>query len=129
MSVKNVFAQVKTSQSLEDVVDAVSLAMRRMGGRVDSRDAAVEVFDGTAGVTFAFMAKFHASIRVSKSKKKENVYDIDCQVRYSPNGIFWVCLISGFCLLLPWVGNVLYVFMDPAVSYQQALDRVQIELE
>ena len=129
MPVKNVFAQVKTDQSFEDVVDAVVLEMRRMGGQVIARDGTIEVVDGTSGVALAFVAKFHANIRVSANKKKENVYDLDCQIRYSPNSIFWICLISGFCLVLPWVGNVLYVFIDPAASYQQVLDRVQVEVE
>ena len=129
MPSKTVFTQVNTNQSLEEVTDAVVVAMRKLGGQVIPRGSTIEVIDGTSGVDLAFVAKFQANVCVTKNKKKENTYDIDCQIRYSPNGVFWICLISGFCLFLPWIGNILYLFINPVTSYQQTLDRVQAELE
>jgi hypothetical protein len=129
MPTKTVFTQVNTTQSLEEVTDAVIIAMRRLGGQVIPRGSAIEVIDGTSGIDLAFVAKFQANICINENKKKENTYDIDCQIRYSPNSVFWICLVAGFCLFLPWIGNVLYLFINPVTSYQQTLDRVQAELE
>jgi hypothetical protein len=130
MPSKTVFTQVKTTQSLEEVVDAVQVALRRLGGQVLPRGSTIEIIDGNAGISFAFLAKFQAFVSINQNKKKENVFDIDCQIRWSPNSIFWICFIAGFCLfLVTWIINVLYLFIDPIPSYQQALDRVQAELD
>jgi hypothetical protein len=80
-------------------------------------------------VSCAFVAKFQAFVSITQNKKKENTFDIDCQIRWSPNSVFWLCLIVGFCLIITWIGNLLYLFIDPVPSYQQALDRVQAELD
>jgi hypothetical protein len=129
MTSKTVFTQVKTTQSLEEVTDAVVIALRRLGGQVFPRGSTIEVVDGNAGVSCAFVAKFQAFVSITQNKKKENTFDIDCQIRWSPNSVFWLCLIAGFCLIITWIGNLLYLFIDPVPSYQQALDRVQTELD
>ncbi len=129
MSTKSVFAEVKTNQSLEEVTDAVVLEMRKLGGQVIDRNGAIEVIDGTSGVDFAFVAKFQANVYVAPNKKKDNTYNIDCQIRYSPNAVFWICFILGLCTFFPWIGNVLYLFISPVTAYQQALNRVQAELD
>ncbi len=129
MQSKTVFTQIKTDQSLEEVTDAVMLGMRRLGGQVIPRGTTIEVIDGVAGIDLAIVAKFQAVVSITQNKKKDDTYDIDCQIRYSPNGVFWLCFIAGFCLFIPWVGNVLYLFIDPMPAYQQVLDRVQAELQ
>jgi uncharacterized protein (DUF1330 family) len=129
MASKTVFTQVKTTQSLEEVTDAVTTSMRRLGGQVFPRGGTIEVIDGNAGVSCAFVAKFQAFVSITRNKKKENTFDIDCQIRWSPNSIFWICLIAGLCLVFTWIGNLLYLFIDPVSQYQQALDRVQAELD
>lgn len=120
---------MKTTQSLEEVTDAVVIALRRLGGQVFPRGSTIEVVDENAGIPFAFLAKFQAFVSITQNKKKDNTFDIDCQIRWIPNSVFWLCLIAGFCLLFPWIGNLLYLFIDPVPSYQQALDRVQAELD
>lgn len=130
MGIKTVFTQVTTTKSLDDVTDAVVIAMRRLGGQVIPRNNTIEVIDGSSGVDYAFVAKLHATVCVSQNKKKDNTYDIDCQIRYSPNSVFWICLVAGFCLFaITWVGCILYFCINPVPAYQQALDRVRAELE
>lgn len=130
MASKTTFTQIKTTQSLEEVTDAVVIAMRRLGGEVFPRGSStVEVTNGNAGISCAFVAKFQAFITITQNKKKENTFDIDCQIRWSPNDVFWLFFIMGWCLLITWIGNLLYLFIDPVPSYQQALDRVRAELD
>jgi len=130
MPTKSAFAEVQTTRSLEEVTDAAVLEMRKLGGQVIARNGTIEVIDGTSGINFAFLAKFQANIYISPNKKKDNTYNIDCQIRYSPNSVFWICLILGFCLFtITWIGNALYFFINPVPAYQQALNRVQAELD
>lgn len=129
MPSKTVFTQLKTDQSLEDVTDAVATAMRRLGGQVSHRGTMIEVIDGNQGVDLATKAKLQAYVSVSKNKKKDKTYDIDCQIRYSPNSVFWICFWLGWCLVITWIGNLLYLFVNPVPAYQQVLNRVQAELE
>jgi hypothetical protein len=129
MPTKSVFAEVQTTRSLEEVTDAVALEMRKLGGQVITRNSAIEVIDGTSGVDFAFVAKFQANVYVAPNKKKDDTYNIDCQIRYSPNAVFWICLILGLCTFFAWIVNLLYLFINPVTAYQQALNRVQAQLD
>ena len=129
MGIKTVFTQVITTQSLDDVTDAVIVSMRRLGGQVIPRGSAIEVIDGISGIDLAFVAKFQATVCVTQSKKKDNTYDIDCQIRYDRSGFCWICCIAGFFTIFAWIVPILYLFINPVPAYQQALERVQAELE
>jgi hypothetical protein len=128
MAIKTVFLQLKTSEPIEEVVEAVQLSLRRLGGQVLVKDNTIIVTDGSQGVSLGFLAKIKATVTISPSKRKKGAYDIDCQIIRKPSEIFWICLVLGFCLLITWAGNIAYLFVDPIPAYQQALDRAQYEL-
>ncbi|MCP9818945.1 hypothetical protein KBZ18_05500 [Synechococcus sp. Cruz-9H2] len=128
MAIKTAFLQLRTSEPIEEVVEAVQLSLRRLGGQILARNNTIIVTDGSQGVSLGFLARIQATVTVSPSKRKEGAYDIDCQIITKPSGIFWICLALGFCLIISWAGNIAYLFVDPIPVYQQALDRVQYEL-
>ncbi len=71
MASKTVFTQVKTTQSLEEVTDAVVIALRRLGGQVLPRGSTIEVIDGNAGVSVPSSLSFRhllASPRIKRRK-------------------------------------------------------------
>lgn len=95
-----------------------------LGGTMMENAAGVQVTQGTSGVSFAFAANFDAMINIRQSA--QNKYEFLGTVNWSPNGLFWACLIIGFFVFgILWIVPILYLFIDPTQAYQQAFFRIQ----
>ncbi len=119
---------VKTDKSIEEVIDATKRALRRVGGGINSSGNNIRVMNGANGVSMAFMSTLSAIIEVQEHK--DNKFTINATITKTPNAMFWVALVAGFCLfLISWILNILYFVSDPTPQYQMALDQVQNELD
>ena len=72
--------------------------------------------------TFGFVATFDAAVKLKQVNQER--YEVEAYVNWRPNMLFWICLVLGFFFLIPWIVNILYLFVDPS-PYQKALDRMQ----
>ena len=120
-------SQVNTEKPIEEVVEAASRAMRRVGGGITSSGNTLNVMNGVNGVSMAFVSTLNARIEVEKNK--DDKYTINASITKTPNVLFWVSLVAGFCILVSWVLNILYLTSDPTPQYQAALDQIHNELD
>lgn len=123
MGNKTVFYTFESDHPLPKVREAVQKSLILLGGMVMDQGDGFEVRQAINGVNFAFAANFSAYVNIKHSAP--NKYELLCNINWSPNGVFWVCLIAGLFLFVPWIVNLFYLFIDPTQVYQQALFRAQ----
>jgi hypothetical protein len=124
MGSKTIFYTLETDKPVKEVREAVKKSLLFLGGSVVEQGDGFQVKQGVAGVNFSFTANFDAIISMRQSS--QNRYEFFGTVNWSPNGLFWTCLIIGFFIFgVLWIVPLLYLFIDPSQSYQQALFRVQ----
>ncbi|MGA1866671.1 MAG: hypothetical protein ACMUFK_04305 [Thermoplasmatota archaeon] len=121
---------VNTDAPLIVLLEAVQDALSPLGGNVTTNDekGILNIADGKMGIFGDFM--FDCSATLFIKKKSEGRYDIKCSIRKSPNFIFWLMLIGGFCTgLWPvWVFNIYYLFIDLGKEYQKKLESLETHL-
>lgn len=123
MGNKMVFHTFESEQSLADVKAATRRSLAMLGGTLLEHDSGFQLKQGTTGVTYAFAANFDASINLRQSAPGK--YELTGTIHWSPNGLFWGCLIVGaFVFGILWIVPILYLFIDPMQAYQQALMRI-----
>jgi hypothetical protein len=89
-----------------------------LGGQVMAAGETTFIKGGSQNVQFAFAADFKTTITVQHSQPGS--YNVIANVEWSPNTIFWVCLVIGFFVFgILWIVPVLYFFIDPTNAYQQ----------
>jgi hypothetical protein len=124
MGSKTIFYTLETDKPVEQVRESVKKSLMFLGGTVFEQGDGFQVKQGVTGVNFAFTANFDALINMRQSSP--NKYEFFGTVNWSPNGLFWACLIIGFFIFgILWIVPLLYLFIDPSQAYQQALFRIQ----
>lgn len=124
MGSKTVFYTMETDKPMAQVREAIKKSLAFLGGTQFEQGDSFQVKQGTIGVNFAFAANFEALINMRQSAP--NKYEFFGTINWSPNALFWVCLIVGFFVLgILWIVPILYFFIDPSQVYQQALFRIQ----
>ena len=122
-----VFRRITCGRSIDDVMRAAEYSLRSLGGSVYRSGSTITIRNGTVGVSFPFVADFDA--RMTVLERGSGVYDVECSITMIPNTVFWICAIVGFfCLWFLWGVNVLYFVVDPRSPYEQALQRLEMEL-
>lgn len=128
MGNKMVYYSMETDRPIEQVREALKNSLMLLGGTIYQQGDGFQVQDGVNGVNFAFAAKFDAIINVRPTAP--NRYEFFGNVNWSPNGLFWACLIIGFFVFgILWLVPLLYLFIDPTSAYQAAFFRVQSLLD
>lgn len=123
MGNKTVFYALDTDRSLPQVKEAAKKSLAFLGGTILEQGEGFEIKQGINGVKFAFAANLDALVIIRQSAPSR--YEFYCTINWSPNALFWVCLIIGFFVFgILWIIPLLYLFMDPSQAYQQALFRV-----
>lgn len=121
---KTIFHTLETNKPLPQVKEAVKKSLILLGGSILEQGDSFQVKQGVNGVNFAFTANVEAYISVRQTAP--NKYELFSSVNWTPNALFWVCLIVGFFVFgILWIIPLLYVFVDPMPAYQQSLYRVQ----
>lgn len=124
MGSKTVFYTLETDKSMAQVREATKKSLLFLGGVLLEQGDSFQIKQGANGVNFAFTANLDALINVRQSAP--NKYEFFGTINWSPNGLFWACLIIGFFIFgILWIVPMLYLFLDPSQAYQQTLFRVQ----
>ncbi|HOU24642.1 MAG TPA: hypothetical protein PKW05_11665 [Anaerolineae bacterium] len=127
MGSRNLYLQIDTDKTPEQIKEAMKTAFRTLGGAMHDRPTGLEIRQGTNGVSFGFAADLTASVDLRQVK--ENRYEIECQLNWKLNGLSIACLVIGiFVFGILWIVPLLYLFFNPESAYQQALHRVQTYL-
>jgi hypothetical protein len=127
MASKTVFYTIETNKPIEQVRAALKNSLMLLGGMVLEQGDNFQVQQGTNGVNFAFAANFDAMINMRQTA--ENKYEFIGTVNWSPNTLFWICLIVGiFVFGILWIVPLLYIFIDPSQAYQQVFFRLHTML-
>jgi len=120
---KTVTRMITTAAPPDVMMNATVQAMRQVGGQIEGvSPGTFKITQGNANVQFAFLANMAANVTVQTML---GGYTITTYINMSPNVWFWVCAVAGFFFVIPWIGNVLYFFIDPTQQYTQALNFVQ----
>jgi hypothetical protein len=120
MGSKTVYYTLETDQPLDLVTEAAGRALTMVGGTIVPIAGGYEITQGVNGVNFAFTADFKAYVQVRAIDQRR--YEVIANINWSPNAVFWVCLVVGVCVVgLLWIVSLLYFFIDPSSTYQQAL--------
>jgi hypothetical protein len=128
MGSKTVYYILDTDKPIEQVRDALKKSLMFLGGTTFEVGDGFQVKQGMNNVNFAFTANFDAQVNVRQSTA--NRYEIFSTINWSPNGLFWACLIIGFFVFgILWVIPLLYLFIDPSQAYQQAFFQAQSMLK
>ena len=124
MASKNIFHVIETDRPYAQVKDAVKRSLMFLGGQMYENADGFQLKQAVNGVSFAFAANFDSYIQMRQTGPTR--YEISGLINWSPNTLFWICLIGGiFVIGLAWVVNLLYLFIDPSNAYQQAFFRAQ----
>ena len=124
MGSKTVFYTLETDKPLSQVKEATKNSLMFLGGTLFEQGDGFQIKQGANGVNFAFAANLDAFVSVRQSAA--NKFDFFGTVNWSPNTLFWACLIIGvFVFGILWIIPLLYLFIDPSTAYQQALFRIQ----
>jgi len=126
MGSKMVYHRIQSQKTLPEVREAVKRSLMFLGGSVFDAGNGFRLTQGTNGVNFAFAANFDALVDIRESQPGN--YDITANVTWSPNAVFWIGLVSGFFLVIPWIVPILFLFIDPTSAYQQAFFQAQNSL-
>jgi hypothetical protein len=123
MSTKMAFYQFESNKNLSEVKEAVRKSLSFLGGITLDQGDTLVVNQGVNGVNFAFTATFQALVGIRQTTP--NKYEIMANIKWSPNALFWICLVIGFFIFgILWIIPILYLFIDPTNAYSQALYRV-----
>lgn len=123
MGNKTIFYTLETDKSLSEVKEATKRSLMFLGGTLYEQGDTFQIKQGANGVNFAFTANIEAVINLRQSTPGK--YEFFGTLNWSPNAMFWICLIAGFVIVIPWLIPLLYLFIEPSNAYQQALFRVQ----
>ena len=124
MGTKTVFYTIESENSLVEMKAKLKQSLLFLGGTLVDYDTGFQLKQGTNGVNYAFAANFEAMISIRQPAL--NKYEIWCAINWSPNTLFWICLVVGvFVFGILWIVPILYLFIDPTSAYQNALFRVQ----
>jgi hypothetical protein len=124
MASKTFVTRIHTDQAVVAVQDATIATLRTLGGSIQQNGIGFELTQASQGVTFAFIANFTTLVTIRSLHR--DTYEVECIVQWSPNWLFWLCVILGvFAFGVLWVIPILYFFIDPTDIYQQALYRIQ----
>jgi hypothetical protein len=127
MGSKTIIHSIESGKPLTDIKEATKKSLMLLGGTVVDFGDGFQVKGGDSGIQMAFVADFESMISIQD--QGNNHWNIMATISWSPNTIFWVCLISGFFLVIPWIINILYLFVDPTQAYQQRLFMVNSFLD
>lgn len=123
MGNKIIFHTLESKKSLVDIKAATKRSLSMLGGTLVEYESGFQLKQGATGVSYAFAANFDASINVRQIAPDK--YELTGTIQWSPNGLFWGCLIVGaFVFGVLWIVPILYLFIDPMQAYQQAFIRV-----
>ncbi len=121
---KTIFFTLESNKSLDQVREATKKSLMLLGGTIFEQSDGFQIKQGVNGVNFAFTANVEAFVSVRETAP--NKYELFGSINWSPNALFWVCLVVGFFVFgILWIIPLLYVFVDPMPAYQQTLYRVQ----
>ena len=124
MGSRNLYSQVRTARSPDDIWAVISDAFRSVGGTTRGTPRGLEIRQGVNGVSFAFSADLTAI--VSLRRLRQDLWEVECAIQWKPSTLSIVCLIVGFFVVgILWVVPILYLFFKPEDPYQQALHRVE----
>jgi hypothetical protein len=122
MGSKTIFLNLDTDKSMDEVKTATQKALMMMGGTIQNRGDGFQHLQAKNGINFSFAADFDTFVSIREIKPGK--YELLLNANWKPNVLFWVCLIAGFFLGLPWIINILYLFIDPTSAYQNSLYHV-----
>lgn len=130
MGRKTLWGHVTTTSTIEEVRETTKNCFRFLGGTIEDVSKGtvkgIHIANGTQGVSFAYSAKFDTYIVVSSPK--QDTYEIEVLIKWRWNWFSWLCFLFGFELLVPWIVPILFFFINPTHSYQEAIDRIQTSL-
>jgi hypothetical protein len=114
---------ISSSGTVDQVVDAVRVALQPMGGVVSRTPTGLYITGGAAGVNFAFTAKTTAQVDVRQVAQER--FEVTCSIAWSPAAVVWICLVVGFFIFgILWLVGLFYLFYNPTQAYQLALSRL-----
>jgi hypothetical protein len=120
MGSKIVYYQFTTDQPIDVVMNAAKRSLMLVGGEMQAFGNNLNITQGNQGVNFAFTANLEAIVSVKEAPNDQ--IEVMANINWKPNGIFWACLIIGFFIFgILWIIPLLYLFLDPTSTYQQAL--------
>jgi hypothetical protein len=116
--------RLATSANPSHVFMAVEEKFRSSVGGVVSRVGnKVFTIGGAVNTNLFGVAEIYSEVTLTQNLA--GYVDIDCKIRLTPSGLFWVFGIGGFfCLLFLWIGNILYFTIDPRMAYLTALNQI-----
>jgi hypothetical protein len=124
MGSKTVFYTLTTDKTMPEVKEAARKSLMFLGGSLFEAGDGFQIKQGVNGVNFAFAANFETMLNIRQAAP--NKYEFFANINWTPNTLFWVCLIVGiFVFGILWVVPLLYLFIDPSQAYQDALFRIQ----
>jgi len=124
MGSSNLYTQVTTSKTPEEIKEGMRTAFRSLGGAMEETPTGFAIKQGAQGVSFAFTADIKADVNLRHVS--ENRYEVECLVNWKMNALSWICFLIGFFIFgILWIVPILYLFVRPTEAYQQALNRVQ----
>jgi hypothetical protein len=116
-------AYVETAKTKEQLKVDVAGMLRSLGGTLYSTPTGFTLVNGNYGVQMSSTANLSANVVVQPIK--ENKYEIQIYLDWRWGTLMWVVLVLGILLGgIPWLFLLLYLFFDPAPTYQQALARL-----
>ncbi len=127
MGSKILYTQVRTSASLEQVVDSLAQCLLPLGGAISKSNNVVQLEGGKEGVQFGFTADFssHAVVQLSGT----DTFNITMNIQWKMNTLTIICLIVGvFSAGILWIVPLLFFFVDPASVYNYYLLMFQSKL-
>lgn len=124
MGSKSLSYTVTSNKKLDEIVLDVKSSFRPLGGVMrDFGTNGIEISGGKEGITFGFLYDIDSMIKIVDLGN--NKFDIQCNINWKPNMIFWVCLIAGLFVLVTWIANIAYAVMDPSKKYMETLYKLQ----
>ncbi len=124
MGSKTVFFTLESDKTLDEVKSALQKSLSFLGGTLIPAGDGFQLKQGVNGVNFAFAANFDALISIRQPAP--NKYEFYGNINWSPNNLFWACLIIGFFVMgILWIIPILYLFIDPTNAYQSAFFQTQ----
>lgn len=127
MGSKILYTQVRTSASLEQVVDTFAQCLIPLGGTIAKFNNTLQLDNAKEGVQFGFAADFNSQAVVQQSA--ENTYNITMNIQWKMSTLTIICLIVGFFVFgILWVVPLLYMFIDPSSTYNNYLLMLQSKL-
>jgi len=128
MGTKELYSELISNKSFEEVQEAVRKSFQIVGGEMQDSENGILIMGGTRQVKKAFSTmKFSATVDISSVS--EGKYDLKCTINWFPHWFHFLMFVWGFVSVVTWIYNALYFFVDPTPVYQRALDRIEFFLE